>query len=92
MAIKRLKAQPLPADYLDRLQKFTTNASTGSLYTGERKAVTSPFFEGELGWVGVGTVEDVEEAFTLARRAQPMWAAKPVKYRAALLNLSLIHI
>lgn len=86
MAIKRLKAQPLPADFLDRLQKFTTNASTGSLYTGERKAVTSPFFEGELGWVGVGTVEDVEEAFTLARRAQPMWAAKPVKYRAALLN------
>lgn len=86
MAITRLKEQPLPADYLDRLQKFTTNATTGSLYTGERKAVTSPFFEGELGWVGVGTVEDVEEAFRLARRAQPAWAAKPVKYRAGVLE------
>ena len=86
MVITRLKEQPLPADFLDRLQKFTTNATTGSLYTGERKAVTSPFFEGELGWVGVGTVEDVEEAFRLARRAQPLWAAKPVKYRAALLD------
>ncbi|WP_269510486.1 succinic semialdehyde dehydrogenase [Corynebacterium faecium] len=86
MAITRLKEQPLPADFLDRLQKFTTNATTGSLYTGERKSVTSPFFDGELGWVGVGTAADVDEAFKLARRAQPLWAAKPVKYRAALLE------
>ena len=27
-----------------------------------------------------------EAAFKLARRAQPLWAAKPVKYRAALLE------
>ena len=86
MAITRLKEQPLPADFLDRLQKFTTNATTGSLYTGERKSVTSPFFDGELGWVGVGTAADVDEAFKLARHAQPLWAAKPVKYRAALLE------
>lgn len=86
MPIKRLQERPLPQDFLERLQKFTVNHTTGSLYTGERADVNSPFFEGPLGWVGIGSVEDVEEAFRLGRAAQREWAAKPLKHRVAVIE------
>lgn len=85
MSAVRLKEQPLPEPFLNKLLKLTTNHVVGSLQKGERIAVHSPFFEDELGWVGVGSEADVERAFELSRRAQSTWAQKSVAERARVM-------
>lgn len=86
MPLSRLKAQPLPEHFHEMLLNLTTNRTTGSLKTGERHDVTSPFVDEPLGWVGVGTVADVDEAFRLARAAQKEWAARDIHERATVLS------
>jgi succinate-semialdehyde dehydrogenase / glutarate-semialdehyde dehydrogenase len=48
--------------------------------------VTSPFTEQVLGAVPAGTAEDVAEAVRRARAAQPAWAARSFRERAAIIR------
>ncbi|UQZ28820.1 succinic semialdehyde dehydrogenase [Corynebacterium accolens] len=83
---RRLQERPLPQHLLTELQHLTTNYSTGSLDKGEHQAVHSPLFEEELGWVGVGSEEDVDEAFRRSRQAQMLWADTDVKQRVKVMK------
>lgn len=86
MPIQRLKTQPLPEHFHEMLLNLTTNHATGSLYSGERQEVTSPFVDAPLGWVGAGTAADVDEAFRRARTAQKAWAARDIDERVNVLS------
>ena len=55
-----------------------------ALATGQEHSLSTPMTGGPLGTVTLSTVEDVEQAFALARAAQPAWAARTVKDRAAI--------
>lgn len=70
----------LPADLQDRLR---TNAVT--VADRERIEVTSPLTEQLLGTIASCTADDVVEAVTRARAAQPSWAALTHRERARIL-------
>ncbi|MGW6458244.1 succinic semialdehyde dehydrogenase [Streptomyces sp. NPDC055078] len=50
-----------------------------------RTANHTPFTDGKLADLPAATPDDVAEAFARARAAQPVWAATPVRARAAVL-------
>ncbi|WJY97788.1 succinic semialdehyde dehydrogenase [Corynebacterium fournieri] len=81
MLPNRLKEEALPKRFVDGLLELTTNYATGSLTAEDSTVVRSPFFADDLGYVGNGTVSDVDEAFRLARAAQRQWAETPLTDR-----------
>lgn len=86
MLPKRLQERPLPEEFARKLLVHSTNAKSGSLATGELHEVYSPYFSAPLGHVGVGSVEDVEKAFELARHAQKQWQERPIAARARVIK------
>ncbi|MGW2545694.1 succinic semialdehyde dehydrogenase, partial [Kitasatospora sp. NPDC001574] len=73
-------ASAVPPSLVDRLV-------TGVTATGEPRVVetVAPLTGDRLAGLPQSTPADVEVAFELARRAQPAWAALPVRRRAAVL-------
>ncbi|MFD5921147.1 succinic semialdehyde dehydrogenase [Kitasatospora sp. NPDC058201] len=76
----RTVASAVPPSLVDRLV-------TGVTATGEPRVVetVAPLTGDRLAGLPQSTPADVEVAFELARRAQPAWAALPVRRRAAVL-------
>ncbi|AQQ15485.1 Putative succinate-semialdehyde dehydrogenase [NADP(+)] 2 [Corynebacterium glaucum] len=82
MIPNRLQERPLPEDFARKLLLHSTNAKSGSLDKGELREVTSPFLSEPLGFVGVGSADDVIKAFELSRRAQQQWQERSIASRA----------
>lgn len=79
---KRLPLGPLDEKLADELRQLSTNARTGSLDPNGKIQEIEAAWTGEtIGWVGIGDEKDVEQAFEWARRAQRLWAKRPVAER-----------
>ncbi len=82
---KRLSLGPLPEDLAETLRGLSVNARTGNLRSGDTLDIEAPFDGTAFGWVGKGTEEDVEDAFTVARRVQTSWRASTFADRKRIL-------
>lgn len=88
---RRLTLGPLPPSLHYALQQVAANPldapaslDVTSVPAGA-SAIEAPFTGETIGYVKLGTSEDVDSAFAEARAAQAQWAATPVAERAAIL-------
>jgi len=82
----RLSQGPLPDDLATELRAFTVNTTTGSVATEKRHNVESPWDGTTVGWVGIGTKDDVTHAFRRAREVQKTWRDTPFDQRKQILT------
>ncbi|MDU6478544.1 MAG: succinic semialdehyde dehydrogenase [Corynebacterium kroppenstedtii] len=82
----RLLEGPLPDDLAAELRALTVNTATGSVDTEKRHNVENPWDGTIVGWVGIGTTDDVAHAFRRAREVQKTWRETPFDQRKRILT------